>query len=197
MAKLNERRPMLTEALNHDKKVEDRCEVKNVYVCLEVGFERPLNPPKLLIERTETPSEARLRWQKTSTARSFHSAIYGGRKNHSQVIAYDVAIGGGKAPTHPLFYKYLCAVADWRLKDPSAKETPRPSIPKWSKFLQEFATYWADERPWRKALIEGNQVYYSTGKLPADLPLPPEGLPECLVVESMAGTIRKAGKGSS
>lgn len=194
VAKLNEQCATLTEKLNRDKKVEDRCEVKSIYVCLEVGFERPLKPPKLLIERTETPNEARLRWQKTATPRSFHSAIYGGRKNHSQVTAYDVAIGGGKAPTHPLFYKYLCAVADWRLKDPPDKEKSRPGILEWSKFLEQFAAYWEDERPWRKTLIEGNQIYYTTGKLPADLPLPPEGLPHCVIVESMTGTVGKAGR---
>jgi hypothetical protein len=171
---------------------EDKCEVKNVYACLEPGYERPLKPPKLLIERTETANEARLRWQKTSVSRSFHSAIYGGRKNHSHVTAYDVAIGGGKAPTHPLFYKYLCAVADWRLKKPGSRDPLRPGLPTWEDFLQQFAAYWADERPWRKTLIEGNQVYYSTGRLPTDLPLPPEGLPPSLVVESMSGTVRKA-----
>jgi len=186
VAKLNEQRMMLTEKLNRDKKTEDKCEVKNVYVCLEVGFERPLNPPKLLIERTETPNEARLRWQKTSTPRSFHSAIYGGRKNHSQVTAYDVAIGGGKAPTHPLFYKYLCAVADWRLKAPDKIQPVRPGILTWEKFQTSFAAYWADERPWRKSLIEANKVYYSTGRLPADLPVPPDGIPSPVVVESMS-----------
>jgi hypothetical protein len=153
--------------------------------------ERPLNPPKLLIERTETPNEARLRWQKSTTARSFHSAIYGGRKNHSQVTAYDVAIGGGKAPTDPLFYQYLCAVADWRLKEPRDKQKPRPGILTWNKFLEQFAAYWTDERPWRKALIADNKEYYSTGKLPSDLPLPPEGLPPALVVESMSGAVGK------
>jgi hypothetical protein len=192
VAKLNDQRVALTESLNHDKKVEDRCEVKSVYVCLGIGFERPLNPSKLLIERTETPNEARLRWQKASTSRSFHSAIYGGRKNHSQVTAYDVAIGGGKAPTHPLFYRYLCAIADWRQKKPDLQEKPRAGILVWEDFLEQFADYWADERPWRKELIEGNRIYYSTGKLPANLPLPPEGLPQCLVVESMTGTIGKA-----
>lgn len=188
VAKLNDQCFALTEQLNRDKKTEDKCEVKSVYVCLEVGLERPLNPPKLLIERTETPNEARLRWQKTTVSRSFHSAIYGGRKNHSHVTAYDVAIGGGKAPTHPLFYKYLCAVADWRLKMPGPNETLRPSILTWGDFKKQFTPYWADERPWRRALIQGNATYYSTGMLPADLPLPPEGLPPTLVVESMSGT---------
>ncbi|MFS2016334.1 DUF3274 domain-containing protein [Massilia sp. CT11-108] len=194
VAKVNDQRSVLAGQLNRDKKVEDMCEVKNLYVCLDVGFERPLSPPKLLIERTETPNEARLRWQKTNMARSFHSAIYGGRKNHSQVTAYDVAIGGGKAPTDPLFYKYLCAVADWRLKDPPIKQKLRPGMLKWSEFLQQFADYWADERPWRKTLIENTQIYYATGTLPADLPLPPEGIPPCLVVESTAGTVDQTGR---
>jgi hypothetical protein len=192
VARLDEQRAVVTEKLNYDKKTEDKCEVKAVYVCLAVGFERPINPPKLLIERTETPNEARLRWQKSTTARSFHSAVYGGRKNHSQVTAYDVAIGGGKAPTDPLFYRYLCAVADWRLKQPGATDTIRPGILTWEKFLKQFAPYWEDERPWRKALIAGNKEYYSTGKLPSDLPLPPEGLPPALVVESMSGMVGRA-----
>lgn len=191
VAKCSQHRGALTAVLNRDKKTEARCEVKNVYVCLDAGFERPLDPPRLLIERTETPDEARLRWQHATTPRSFHSAVFGGRKNHSQVTAYDVAIGGGKAPTHPLFYQYLCAVADWRLKEPKNNNERRPGIFLWKEFLKQFADYWTDERPWRKALIEGNQVYYSTGELPADLPLPPEGIPPAVVVESAAGTLGK------
>lgn len=191
VAKCSEHRGALTARLNREKGNDDKCEVKNIYVCLDAGFERPLDPPRLLIERTETPNEARLRWQKTTVARSFHSAIYGGRKNHSYVTAYDVAIGGGKAPTDPMFYKYLCAVADWRLKLPSDGEDVRPGILSWQQFLLQHAAYWADERPWRKALIEGNQVYYSTGKLPEDLPVPPKGLPPALVVESRWGTAGK------
>ena len=187
VAKLNEQRTALTEILKRDKKVEDKCEVKSVYVCLDIGFDRPTNPGKLLIERTESPNEARLRWQKTTSARSFHSAVFSSHKNHSQVTAYDVAIGGGKAPTHPLFYKYLCAVADWRLKRPHIKETVRPNILTWKEFDKKYQAYWADERPWRKSLIEGNSIYYSTGALPTDLPLPPEGLPPALVLDSMCG----------
>ena len=188
VAQLNEKRFALTHQLNQGKKAKDQCEVMQVYVCLGMGFDRPVDPPRLLIQRTETADEARLRWQKTRVARSFHSAVFGGRRNHEQVTAYDVAIGGGKAPTDPLFYKYLCAVADWRLKKPEVNDKARPGILTWEKFQLQYAAYWADERPWRKALIEGNQVYYSTGALPANLPLPPEGLPSCLVVESMLPT---------
>jgi hypothetical protein len=182
----SEHRSALTENLNSGKNNEAQCTVTKVYVCLNIGFERPLDPPMLLIQRTETANEARLRWQKKTMPRSFHSAIFGGRKNHSQVTAYDVAIGGGKAPTHLLFYKYLCSVADWRLKDPDKTEKTRPGILTWEKFQTQFNEYWADERLWRKAIIEGNKNYYSTGELPVDLPLPPEGLPPALIVESMS-----------
>lgn len=190
VAKCSEYRDALTQALNSGKKAEDKCQVSNAYVCLR--YDRPVSPPTLLIERTETPNEARLRWQKTVVPRSFHSAVYGGRKNHSHVTAYDVAIGGGKAPTDPLFYRYLCAVADWRLKEPRFGDPLRPGILTWEEFQTLYAAYWADERPWRKALIEGTKEYYSTGQLPADLPLPPEGLPPALVVESMSGPVAKA-----
>ena len=57
-----------------------------------------------------------MRWQREVSAKSFHSSIIGSAKNHSQVTAYDVAIGSGKASSDPQFYAYLCAVADWRVK---------------------------------------------------------------------------------
>lgn len=191
VAYASEQRMLLTKQLNAGKKLDDCYEVENVYVCLGMGFDRPVSPPMLLIERTETAREARLRWQKTNVPRSFHSAVFGGSQNHRWVTAYDVAIGGGKAPTHPLFYKYLCAVADWRLKEPKRLDPPRPKTLTWVQFKTEHAVYWADERPWRKALIEGNKDYYSSGQLPPGLPLPPDGLPPSLVVESMSSAIAK------
>ena len=77
------------------------------------------------------------------------------------------------------------------MKEPEPTNTIRPGILTWEKFLKQSAAYWEDERPWRKAVIAGNKEYYSTGKLPADLPLPPEGLPLALVVESIPGASEK------
>lgn len=192
VAKCSEQRVALTDKLNANKETENKYVVTNVYVCLSVGFERPVDPPMLLIERTETANEARLRWQNTTTSRSFHSAIYGGRENHRHVTAYDVAIGGGKAPTDPLFFRYLCSVADWRLKERLAKDPRKLTMLTWENFRKQFDAYWTDERPWRKALIEATKDYYSTGVLPVDLPLPPDGLPPALVVEAMSGNAPKA-----
>ena len=177
------------QALNEGKDPEARCKVLDVFVCVgDAATRRRTNPPRLIVQRTETANEARLRWQHASVARSFHGAIYGGSKNHRQVTAYDVAIGSGHATTHPVFYAYLCAVADWRLKKPTSNERIRPGILGWAKFEKDFSIYWNDEPAWRRALIAGNADYYSTGVLPGGLPLPPEGLPSAVVLQNFHGT---------
>lgn len=175
------------QAINQGKDAEARCKVLDVLICVgDIVARRPTNPPKLIIQRTETAREARLRWQHAQMARSFHGAIYGGSKNHQQVTAYDVAIGSGNATTHPVFYAYLCAVADWRLKKPAPTERLRPGILGWADFEANFAVYWKDEPEWRRELMEGNADYYSSGKLPAGLPLPPEGLPSAVVIQTFS-----------
>jgi hypothetical protein len=186
VVKADDHRFALAEKHNRSKGNEDKYEIKNVFVCLDDSYRpQPLRPAKLLVHRTETANEARLRWQHAQTARSFHGAVFGGRKNHSRVTAYDVAIGRGTAPTDPLFYAYLCAVADWRLKKPNLSEFIRPGILEWARFMKSFIAYWEDERPWRKALIEGNSNYYTTGVLPTCLPLPPDGLPSSVVMSAL------------
>ncbi|WP_157808890.1 effector protein Tle3 domain-containing protein [Janthinobacterium sp. OK676] len=39
-----------------------------------------------------------------------------------------MAIGSGKASSDPQFYAYLCAVADWRVKDLKSNEKGRNGI---------------------------------------------------------------------
>jgi pimeloyl-ACP methyl ester carboxylesterase len=142
-------------------------------------------PGQLLITRLETGNEARLRHQQSTSERSFHGAIIGSAKNHEQVTAYDLAVGRGDAVSHPKFYAYLCAVADWRLKKLSPKEWKRPGIALWPDFLVTHSAYWKCEPEWRKKLIEGNCTYYSTGELPV-LPLI-TALPTALVSETDKG----------
>jgi hypothetical protein len=149
---------------------------------LDNGFTPlPVKPIKVLVKRTETPDEARLRWQHTIVPRSFHGAIFGGKENHRNVTAYDVAIGGGKASSDPNFYRYLCAVADWRVQKNSSMK--RPGIPQWNKFQNTYSTYLSAEPAWRSSLIAGNVTYYSTGVLPSVLPVLPEGLPADVLSE--------------
>lgn len=167
--------------LNKDKKPDACCEVLEVYACSTSPFTyTATSPQKILIKRTETWREARLRWQQKIVPRSFHGAIFGGQANHRNVTAYDVAIGGGKASSDPAFYAYLCRVADWRLQNDEAPD--RAGIRKWSFFLKNFSTYFSVEKTWRRQLIEGNSDYYSTGILPV-LPVLPEGLPASVICE--------------
>lgn len=168
---------------NKDKATNaERCNVLSVAMCMqwEHGIPRPVFPRRLLLNRTETPNEARLRWQNQSASRSFHGAIIGGRLNHSQVTAYDVAIGGGQACADPKFYNYLCAVADWRLQ---TKDRPLERTLKWSKFESSFSDFFASEPAWRCELVKGSAEYYSTGILPTSLPLARNGIPEIIVCE--------------
>lgn len=167
--------------LNRSKKPDACCEVLAVYACSASIFTyTATSPQKILIQRTETWNEARLRWQQQTVPRSFHGAIFGGQANHRNVTAYDVAIGGGKASSDPAFYKYLCTIADWRMQND--KVPPRNGISRWENFREDYDAYISVEPPWRKQLIEGNRNYYSTGILP-DLPVLPDGLPASIVCE--------------
>ncbi|MFC5510805.1 DUF3274 domain-containing protein [Massilia jejuensis] len=140
----------------------------------------------------ESRDAARRRWQHEVSAKSFHSAIFDSRKNHSQVTAYDVAIGRGKASTDPNFYAYLCAVADWRLKKPeNINDKPRSGILTWDKFVKQFGIYLECEPQWRRELIEGNMKYYTDGTLPACLPLLTGKLLDIVVSETTGTRISR------
>jgi pimeloyl-ACP methyl ester carboxylesterase len=175
--------------LNKDKGPDDCCEVNAVFDCMGKANHLAYTG-QVLVQRSETINEARIRWQNTTVPRSFHGAIIGSSENHRQVTAYDVAIGGGQASSHPKFYAYLCAVADWRLKTPKQGDRLRPSILGWDAFKKKFATYWDAEPDWRKKLIEGNMTYYSTGTLPGPdiVPTLRRGLPTAVVCETMNNT---------
>ncbi|MCD2515148.1 DUF3274 domain-containing protein [Massilia sp. G4R7] len=141
---------------------------------------------KVMAQIQESPNDARRRWQNEVSPKSFHGSIFGSVKNHQNVTAYDLAIGGGKASSDPAFYAYLCAVADWRLQSDLNAERRR-SIMRWEKFETLFGAYWATENPARKELIKGNSVYYSSGELPACVPGLHVGLPKLVICETVAG----------
>ncbi len=143
--------------LNKGKAEEDQSKVTDA---MYVGDQR------LRITRLETPKEARLRHQQATSARSFHGAIWGSKANHAKVTAYDIAIGRGRAVTDPGFYRYLCAVADWRLKKPDPGMPDREGILTWKKFAEAHDKYFSVETKERKVLIEGSSNYYSNGILP-------------------------------
>jgi hypothetical protein len=130
-----------------------------------------LDDGRVLASVMESPNVARRRWQHELAEKSFHSAIFGSRENHRRVTAYDVAIGSGKASTHPKFYAYLCAVADWRLKDVPKNDIPRKGILTWQDFLGLYGAYYECELESCKQLIRDNVDYYTKGELPSSLPV--------------------------
>ena len=145
------------------------------------------NDGKVVAYVMESPNDARKRWQHELGEKSFHSAIFDSAANHRYVTAYDVAIGSGKASSHRLFYAYLCAVADWRLKKPMPGEYRRPEILTWARFMDRHGAYYECEPDWRKQLIKGNSDYYSSGVLPSCLPVLSGKVWDIVVSETTTG----------
>ena len=158
---------LMTASYNEEKGLH----VKDKRDQREVVSAKRYPDSKVVAQIQESPNESRLRWQREVSAKSFHSSIIGSAKNHSQVTAYDVAIGSGKASSDPQFYAYLCAVADWRVKVLKKGEQPRDGILLMHRFLALYSSYLDVEPAWRQSIIEGNIGYYNSGSLPAGLPL--------------------------
>lgn len=158
---------LMTDSYNKEKGLDKKPELDRRTI---VSAKR-LVDSKVLAEIQESPNEARLRWQREVSPKSFHSSIIGSAKNHSQVTAYDVAIGSGKASSDPRFYAYLCAVADWRIRKPRSNDKPRKGILLEELFRSSYSVFLSKEPPWRAAIINGTIDYYNSGVLPTGLPL--------------------------
>ena len=172
------------EVVYNKTKGRDLADPDNKFTVVR-AFRRP--DGKVMAVVQDGPNDTRRRWQHELGEKSFHSAIFDSRINHRQVTAYDVAIGSGKAASDPLFYAYLCAVADWRLKKPKKTDILRPQMPLWKDFLDDFGTFYACEPDWRKDIIEGNVDYYSYGVLPSCLPVLTGKLWDIVISETMRG----------
>jgi hypothetical protein len=142
---------------------------------------------KVMAQVQESLNDARKRWQNEVGEKSFHSAIFDSAVNHRYVTAYDLSIGSGKAASHPKFYAYLCAVADWRLKKLGSGDPVRKGVPTWTKFMEKHRAYYECEPDWRKQVIEGNADYYSKGTLPTCLPVLIGKLWDIVVSETTTG----------
>ncbi len=158
---------VMTTAYNKEKKLDGKGPLDQRKVVAATRYKEG----NVLATVQESPNEARLRWQREVSPKSFHSSIIGSAKNHRQVTAYDVAIGSGKASSDPQFYAYLCAVADWRVKILKKGEQPRDGILLMHRFRALYSSYLNVEPAWRQSIIEGNIGYYNSGSLPAGLPL--------------------------
>lgn len=171
-------------AKNPGRKSADKANTDDDY---KIVSARVLNSGTVVADVMESPNAARKRWQKELSEKSFHSAIFDSIENHRRVTAHDVSIGSGKASSHAKFYAYLCAVADWRLTNPTKEDELRKGILTWDTFIEEHSAYYKCEPDWIKELIVGNVNYYSSGKLPKCLPILTGKLWDIVVSETTSG----------
>lgn len=121
-----------------------------------------------VVEREETPNEARRRMETDEGARSdnsYHSAILASSENHRWVTAMDVAIGQGAMLDDPSWRDLLIRMADWRLIDKKHNELKaNPNYGRLSKRVQD--------------LIAATAKYYQKGLFPPQgiVPLTPPPL---------------------
>ncbi|KWE40996.1 DUF3274 domain-containing protein [Burkholderia territorii] len=82
----------------------------------------PIIPPQHLIQREETPNEARARMQQDPDAReanNYHSGVLHSTENHRWVTAMDVAIGQAVTLDDPVWRELLILMADWKITSDS------------------------------------------------------------------------------
>lgn len=115
-----------------------------------------------IVEREETPNEARRRMEKDEAARtenSYHSAVLASSENHRWVTAMDVAIGQGAMLDDRDWRDLLIRMADWRLKGEDIETLAgKANYHRLSKRVQELLTATAN--------------YYQKGVFPPESVVP-------------------------
>ena len=120
-----------------------------------------------IVEREETPNEARKRMAHDEDARSedsYHSAILASPENHRWVTAMDVAIGQAAMLDDNDWRDLILRIADWRFTDQKLSELKsNPNYDRLSKRVQD--------------LLIATAKYYQKGRFPSEsvvpLSLPP------------------------
>ena len=151
------------EILNRGKSKEQQ----TPYVCQVIELEDEQGrTSRLRVYRTETPDETRKRWQsQQNDENSHHSSIVSNHWHSQAVTAYDLSLGKPIPWTEgeQRFYKYLCEVADWRIKARNPKSQPEVK----DKITPLIATgFYPDPDPKINALIKDTAIYYVKGDLP-------------------------------
>jgi len=112
------------------------------------------------IKRRESPNQARRRWQNSTEANSYHSAIVANPEHSRRVTAYDTALGWADAADQRTFFAFLCLVADWR-KDID------PKLAKYFESTQVFqSSYFTTLTAEHQQLIRDTWKYAREGILP-------------------------------
>ncbi|WP_338847803.1 DUF3274 domain-containing protein [Massilia sp. W12] len=114
---------------------------------------------------SETPDEARQRWQNQTEDNSHHSSIPANPLHAERVTAYDVSLGKELplAKQDREFLVFLRAVADWRVDWSLVSEKDSKTM---QILKQQLARLTA---PGAQALIDAAGLYFRTGKVPADI----------------------------
>ncbi|MFB4250824.1 effector protein Tle3 domain-containing protein, partial [Pseudomonas idahonensis] len=169
------------KALNEGKEIS---ETTHVFAA------RATDDGKVLVTRSETPYEARMRLQsggkdkEHEEALSFHSAIPNNPEHSRRVLAYDVAIGAGESVDDVTFYAYLCRVADWRL---NWKKTDGGIFAQGSvdSDLPDEAVevLYLQEEPGNRDLIDSTVMYRTNGVLPTRVK---DKMPSLVATQSLA-----------
>lgn len=129
---------------------------------------RVLGMRPYIVEREETPNEARRRMEKDEGARSensYHSAVLASPENHRWVTAMDVAIGQAAMLDDDDWRDLLLQMADWRLTENAfAKLQSNPNFRRLSQRIG--------------GLLEATATYYQSGVFPPKdvVPLAPPPL---------------------
>lgn len=163
---------------------------KDVTDQTEISYARHTGRGGVEIRRRETPNEARRRWmdiQKSEdNKKSFHSSIVAEAQHSREVTAYDLGIGQAKCIDDPVYYLYLCLVADWRTdwEETVTLREKRQSLSEHEKQLYKAAfALRAKEAGGARELIEQTITYRNTGQLP---PCATCVLPELVVSQTLA-----------
>ena len=144
---------------------------------------------QVLVTRSETPYEARLRLQKDYIEPlSFHSAIPNNPEHSRQVLAYDVAIGAGESVDDVTFYAYLCRVADWRLDWEATRASANSQLDTAADLPDEAVEkLYFQENEKNRFLIDSTVAYRTSGVLPTIADKMPSLVAAQTLVERDAG----------
>jgi len=144
---------------------------------------------QVLVTRSETPYEARLRLQKDYIEPlSFHSAIPNNPEHSRQVLAYDVAIGAGESVDDVTFYAYLCRVADWRLDWEDTQDSANSQLDTAADLPDEAVEkLYFQENEKNRFLIDSTVAYRTSGVLPTIADKMPSLVAAQTLVERDAG----------
>ncbi len=141
------------DALNDAKDELDQTKVLRVFSAL------PPTPGQVMVIRTETPNEGKLRFMnKKLDPSSYHSAVMSGELNHRCATAFDVSLGQARAIDDPDRADVLRAIADWRIPLKKVRVTGNGAYDQFDSITQQY--------------VKATNDYNQTGEFPDETLVP-------------------------